>query len=59
MPFLDEGLVLRRLDRLEVVPGGEMADQRLGVEPASSSSPTENAMTGMSVALMPWLPSSL
>ena len=32
VPFLDEVLVGRRLDRLEVVPGGEMADQRLGVE---------------------------
>ena len=27
--------------------------------PRNSSSPTENATTGMSVALMPWLPSSL
>jgi hypothetical protein len=32
LPLLDEGLVLRRLDRLEVVPRGEMADQRLGVD---------------------------
>ena len=32
LPVLDELLVGRRLDRLEVVPGGEMADQRLGVD---------------------------
>src|SRR5438552_13743241 len=32
LPVLDELLVSRRLDRLEVVPGGEMAEQRLGVD---------------------------
>ena len=32
LPVLDELLVRRRLDRLEVVPGGEMAEQRLGVD---------------------------
>src|ERR1700730_3271987 len=32
LPRLDELLVLGRLDRLEVVPGGEMAEQRLGVD---------------------------
>jgi hypothetical protein len=32
MPLLDEILVLRRIDAHEVVPGGEMADQRLGVD---------------------------
>ncbi|EGE57975.1 hypothetical protein RHECNPAF_3500024 [Rhizobium etli CNPAF512] len=32
MPFLDELLVGRAFDRLEVIPGSEMADQRLGVE---------------------------
>ena len=37
---------------MEVVPGGEVADQRSPVSrPASSSSPTENATTGMSVSL--------
>ncbi len=32
LPLLDERLVVGRVDRLEVVPGGEMADQRLGVD---------------------------
>src|SRR3984893_11698449 len=32
LPVLDELLVRRRLDRLEVVPGGEMAEQGLGVD---------------------------
>ena len=32
LPLLDEVVVGRRLDRLEVVPGGEVADQRLGVD---------------------------
>src|SRR3981189_2201674 len=32
LPRLDELLVLGRLDRLEVVPGGQMAEQRLGVD---------------------------
>ena len=31
-PLGDERLVLRRVDRLEVAPGREMPDQRLGVE---------------------------
>src|SRR4030088_2617127 len=32
LPRLDELVVLGRLDRLEVVPGGEMAEQRLSVD---------------------------
>ena len=32
VPLLDEGVVRRVLHRLEVVPGGEMADQVLGVD---------------------------
>src|SRR5882757_4869035 len=32
LPVLDELLVRRGLDRLEIVPGGEMAEQRLGVD---------------------------
>jgi len=32
LPVGDELLVDRRLDGLEVVPGGEMANQRLGVD---------------------------
>ena len=36
-----------------------MADRGLVSRPASSSSPTENATTGMSVALRPWLLSPL
>ena len=32
LPVGDELLVLGRIDRLEVVPGGEVADQRRGVE---------------------------
>jgi hypothetical protein len=32
MPLLDKGLVLRRVDRLEVGPPGEVPDQVLGVD---------------------------
>ena len=32
LPLLDELLVRRSLDRFEVIPGGQMADQRLGVD---------------------------
>jgi hypothetical protein len=32
MPFLNELLIALVLDRLEVVPGGEVAEQRLGVD---------------------------
>jgi hypothetical protein len=59
LPLGDELLVLRHLDRLEIVPGREMADEGLVSMPANSSSPTEKATTGMSVAFTPWLPSSL
>ncbi len=52
--------LLGRIDGLEVVPGGEVADEGRSVSmPASSSSPTEKATTGMSSAEMPWLASSL
>ena len=32
VPLLDEGLVGGRIDQFEIVPGGEMADERLRVE---------------------------
>ena len=32
VPLLDEGIVGLVLDAHEVVPGGEMADQRLGID---------------------------
>ncbi len=59
LPLGDEGLVCRILDRLEVVPGGKMADQRRGIDAGELFFTDEKATTGMSVALTPWLPSSL
>jgi len=60
VPVLDERGIQGRLDRFQSsFQAARWPSSGLVSSPASSSSPTENATTGICVALMPWLPNSL
>ncbi len=59
LPGLDEGLVGRVLDRLEVVPGREVAEQRTGVDAGQLLLADREGDDRNVGRLDAWLPSSL